>query len=181
MQTPANRRLRRVLALALLCGAPMSMNAQDSGLRAKVSQLFIFGDGSDPLFLAGSGDPNNAASLRAHGAHFIPSANAQNGSLIGFLIDAIGTSVANVPIGATSGSETFMFENGVPVRTSTSAGPIFGERAQTMGKGRTLIGLGRSSFNFRSLRGVPMNDVQLAFTHENVNFDGCAAANGGQD
>jgi len=157
------------------------MHAQDQGLRAKVSQLFIFGDGSDPLFLAGSGDPNNAASLRAHGAHFIPSANAQNGSLIGFLIDAIGTSVANVPIGATSGSETFMFENGVPVRTSTSAGPIFGERAQTMGKGRTLIGLGRSSFNFRSLRGVPMNDVQLAFTHENVNFDGCAAANGGQD
>ncbi len=170
------------LLLALLVCAPATARAQrDQGLRSKISQLFIFGAGSDPLFLTGSADPNNAASVRAHGAHFIPSANAQNGSLIGFLIDAIGGSTANVPIGATSGSETFQFVNGVPVRTSTSAGPIFAERAQTMGRGRSLVGVGRSSFNFRSLRGVPMDNIQLAFTHENVNFVGCAAANGGQD
>ncbi len=173
---------RNTLLLALLLGTPVVGRAQqDQGLRSKVSQLFIFGSGSDPLFLAGSGDPNNAASLRAHGGHFIPSANAQNGSLIGFLIDAIGGSVANVPIGATSGSETFQFVNGVPVRTSTSAGPIFAERAQTMGRGRSLVGVGRSSFNFRSLRGVPMDNIQLTFTHENVDFAGCAAANNGQD
>ena len=171
----------RALLLALLLAAPVAMQAQDQGLRSKISQLFIFGAGSDPLFLAGSGDPTNAASLRAHGSHFIPSANAQNGSLIGFLIDAIGGSIANVPIGATSGSETFQFANGVPVRTSTSAGPIFAERAQTMGRGRALVGVGRSSFNFKSLRGVPMDNVQLTFTHENVNFDGCSAANGGLD
>jgi hypothetical protein len=41
------------------------------------------------------------------------------------------------------------------------------------------VGLGRSSFNFRSLRGVPTDNVQLTFTHENVDFAGCAAANGG--
>lgn len=172
---------RSALLLVLVLCAPVVAPAQDSGLRDKISQLFIFGGGSDPLFLAGSGDPNNAISLRVHGAHFIPSANAQNGSLIGFLIEAIGGSTANVPIGTTSGSETFQFVNGVPVRTSTSAGPIFAERAQTMGRGRSLVGVGRSSFNFRSLRGVPMNNVQLTFTHENVNFDGCSAANGGQD
>ncbi|MEO8333951.1 MAG: transporter [bacterium] len=172
---------RHVLLLALLLCAPIVARAQDQGLRSKISQLFIFGSGSDPLFLAGSGDPNNPASLRAHGAHFIPSANAQNGSLIGFLIDAIGGSVANVPIGATSGSETFQFVNGVPVRTSTSAGPIFAERAQTMGRGRSLVGLGRSSFNFRSLRGVPMDNVQLTFTHENVDFPNCDATVGGAD
>ncbi|MEO5818512.1 MAG: transporter [Gemmatimonadaceae bacterium] len=172
---------RHALLLALLLCAPVAGRAQDQGLRSKISQLFIFGAGSDPLFLAGSGDPNNPASLRAHGAHFIPSANAQNGSLIGFLIEAIGGSVANVPIGATSGSETFQFVNGVPLRTSTSAGPIFAERAQTMGRGRSLVGLGRSSFNFRSLRGVPMDNVQLTFTHENVDFDGCDATVGGAD
>ncbi|MEO7455891.1 MAG: hypothetical protein ABIY52_06490 [Gemmatimonadaceae bacterium] len=172
---------RLALVAVLLLSAPFTARGQDQGLRAKISQLFIFGDGADPLFLAGSGDPNNAASLRAHGSHFIPSANAQNGSLIGFIIDAIGGSIANVPIGATSGSETFSFVNGVPVRTSTSAGPIFAERAQTMGRGRTIVGLGRSSFNFQSLRGVPMDNIQLAFTHENVDFDGCDAANGGLD
>ena len=167
---------RLVLVVALLaCALP----AHGQGLRSRISELFIFGRGTDPLFLTGSGDPNNDASLRAHGSHFIPSANAQNGSLIGFLIDAIGGSIANVPIGATSGSETFQFVNGVPVRTSTSAGPIFAERAQTMGKGRTLVGAGRSGFDFRSLRGVPMNNVQLSFTHENVDYPGCDAENGG--
>ncbi len=170
---------RRLLVLALLASAPLTAQAQ--GLRSKISELFIFGGGSDPLFLVGSGDPNNDASLRAHGSHFIPSANAQNGSLIGFLIDAIGGSIANVPIGATSGSETFQFVNGVPVRTSTSAGPIFAERAQTMGRGRTLVGAGRSGFNFRALRGVPLDNVQLSFTHENVDFPGCDAENGGAD
>ena len=172
------RRLLLVVAL-LLAGVPLTAHAQ--GLRSKISELFIFTAGSDPLFLTGSGDPNNDVSLRAHGSHFIPSASQQNGSLIGFLIDAIGGSIANVPIGATSGSETFQFVNGVPVRTSTSAGPIFAERAQTMGRGRTLVGAGRSGFNFRSLRGVPMENVQLSFTHENVDYAGCDAENGGAD
>jgi hypothetical protein len=170
-----------VLVLALLLSARITAQAQDQGLRSKISQLFIFGGGSDPLFLAGSGDPTNPAGLRAHGAHFIPSANEENGAMIGFLIDAIGASIANVPIGATSGSETFQFVNGVPVRTSTSAGPIFAERAQTMGRGRSLVGLGRSSFKFRSLRGVPTDNLQITFTHQNVDFPGCAAIAGGQD
>ena len=164
---------RRALVLALLLSAPATTQAQDQGLRSKISQLFIFGSGTDPLFLTGPGN--------THGSHFIPSAVAQNGSLIGFLIDAISGSVAIVPSGATSGSETFRFANGVPVRTSTSAGPIFAERAQTMGRGRSLVGVGRSSFNFSSLRGVSMDKVQLTFTHENVDFEGCAAQNGGLD
>ena len=113
---------RSALVLALLLSAPATIRAQDQGLRSKISQLFIFGSGSDPLFLAGSADPNNNSFLRAHGTHFIPSAAGQNGSLIGFLIEALGGNVANVPIGATSGSETFQFVNGAPVRTSTSAG-----------------------------------------------------------
>ena len=45
---------------------------------------------------------------------------------------------------------TFRFEGGVPVRTSQSAGPIFAERAQTLGRGRMLAGLTRSSFSFTS-------------------------------
>ncbi|HEX7940310.1 MAG TPA: transporter, partial [Gemmatimonadaceae bacterium] len=90
-----------------------------------------------------------------------------------FLTDAIGGNVANVPLAATGGSETFRFQGGVPEKTSTSAGPIFGERAQTLGRGRVLTGLSYSSFHFESLRGVDLHDIQLTFTHENVNFPGC--------
>jgi hypothetical protein len=169
---------RKLIALACFAGALQPAVLQAQGLRDKISDLFIFGPGQDPLFLAGSGDPNNPATLQAHGRHFIPSSNAENGSLIAFITDALGTSIGNIPIGSTSGGETFRFEGGVPVKTSTSAGPIFAERAQTLGRGRVLAGISRTGFRFATLRGVDMHNIDLTFTHENVNFDGCTAQYG---
>lgn len=170
------RRLALLLVAPLLL-APASARAQ--GLREKISALFIFGPGEDPLFLAGSADPNNPASIQAHGTHFIPASAAENASVIGFVTDAISANVGNVPIGSTSGGETFRFEGGVPVKTSTSTGPIFGERAQTLGRGRVLAGVSRTGFHFTTLRGVDLNDIPLTFTHQNVDFAGCDSANGG--
>ena len=87
---------------ALTFGRPAIIHAQsDQSLRGKISQLFIFGSGEDPLFLAGTADPSNPASIRAHGAHFVPSAVSENGSLIGFISSAIATSVGNLPIGTS--------------------------------------------------------------------------------
>lgn len=164
---------------ALVVGLAPSAPARAQGLRGKIDQLFIFGSGEDPLFLAGSADPNNPASIRAHGTHFVPSAVTQNGSIIAFLTTAIAGNVSNAPIGSTSGGESFRFEAGVPVRNSPSAGPIFAERAQTIGRGRTAVGIGRSSSHFSSLRGVDLHDIELFFTHENVDFAGCDSAQGG--
>lgn len=173
------RRLLSTLALLALIPAAPSPAAAQQGLRSKISQLFIFGEGEDPLFLGGSANPNNPAAIRAHGAHFVPSAVAENASIIGFLTDALSQNVANVPVGASSSGETFRFEGGVPVRTSVSAGPIFAERAQTLGRGRALVGVGRSDFHFATLRGVDLNDLELFFTHQNVNYPGCDADTGG--
>src|SRR6266576_2553835 len=164
-------RLLPLACFALLATASPT-NAQ--GLRDRISDLFIFGPGQQPLFLAGSGDPNNPASLQAHGLHFIPASNAENGALIAFITDALGTSIGGIPIGSTSGGETFRIEAGVPVLTSTSAGPIFAERAQTLGRGRVLAGISRTGFTFATLRGVNMGDLNLVFTHQNVNFPGCS-------
>src|SRR6188508_1838970 len=168
-----------VAALLVSSGAATARAQIDQSLRGKISQLFIFGSGEDPLFLAGSADPNNPASIRAHGSHFVPSAVSENGSMIAFLTTAIGGNVANAPIGSTSGGETFRFEGGVPVKTSTSAGPIFAERAQTLGKGRAVVGIGRTSAHLSSLRGVDLNSIEGFFTHQNVDFAGCDSAQGG--
>jgi len=176
-----NKVLARLIILggALLLG-PVAADAQaNNTLRGRISQLFIFGSGEEPLFLGGSADPNNPANIQAHGNHFVPAAVAENGSLIGFIGDAIAGSVGNVPIATTSGGVTFRFEGGIPVKTSLSAGPIFAERAQSLGRGRTSVGIGRSSFRFTSLRGVPMDNISLIFTHENVDFAGCDSINGG--
>ena len=171
--------MRRLLISIITALFAFSSAANAQGLREKISQLFIFGAGEDPLFLGGSADPSNPASIQAHGAHFVPSAVSQNGSLISFLTTAISTSIANAPIGSTSGGVTFRFEAGVPVRTSISAGPIFAERGQTLGRGRTVVGVGRTSSHLSSLRGSDLNNIELFFTHENVDFPGCDAANGG--
>lgn len=172
-----------VVALVLLAGLslpPRSTAAAQSGtLRSKISQLFIFGAGDEPLFLGGSADPNNPASIQAHGNHFVPSAVAENGSLIGFITNAISTSIGNVPIATTSGGVTFRFEGGIPVKTSLSLGPIFAERAQTLGRGRAAVGIGHTAFRFSALRGVPMDNLSLIFTHENVDYPGCSQANNG--
>jgi hypothetical protein len=160
--------------------APLHARAQSDGtLRGKISQLFILGSGHDPLVLGGSVDPNNPASIQAHGHHFVPAAVAENASLIGFITGAISTSIGSIPIGSTSSGVTFRFEGGVPVKTSTSAGPIFAERAQTLGRGRAVAGVGRNTFSFSTLRGVPMDNIELIFTHENVDSEGCDEANGG--
>jgi outer membrane putative beta-barrel porin/alpha-amylase len=156
----------------LIFAWPLPVLAQR--LSDRISELFIFGPGQSPLFLAGTAS-SSTESIRAHGSHFIPSASAENGSIIGFITGALGSRVASVPIGATTSGETFRFEGGVPVSTSTSAGPIFAERAQTLGRGRVLAGVNRSGFTFTSLRGVPLSNLRLIFTHQNVNFDGCSA------
>ena len=165
--------MRRLIVLGCaLAFAAVPLRAQS--LRDRISDLFIFGPGQQPLFLAGSGDPNNPASIQAHGAHFIPASSAENAALIAFLTDALGASIGSIPIGSTSGGESFRFEAGLPVLVSTSAGPIFAERSQTLGKGHMLAGISRTGFRFATLRGVDMGDINLVFTHQNVDFPGCS-------
>lgn len=169
------RRSGVILVLLALLAPP----ALAQGLRDQIGQLFIFGSGEDPLFLAGTADPDNPANVQVHGSHFIPSAVESNATVISFLTDAISTNIANIPISATSSGQTFSFEGGIPVATSTSPGPIFAERAQTLGRGRVLVGATINVFNFTSVRGVDLDNVKLNFTHANGDFPGCDALVGG--
>src|SRR5436189_569241 len=141
------------------------------GLRDKISQLFIFADGKDPLFLGGTAGSDSATAL--HADHFVPSANADNGSLISFIGTAISQNVANLPVSATSGGSTFRFEAGVPVPTSRSPGSVFGERAQTLGRGRVFIGANVNRLHLESLRGVRLDGIEMTFTHQNVTGPAC--------
>ena len=150
-----------VLGLVLIC-APAPMAGQ--GLRDKISELFVFTPGQQPLFLGGTGTHQN---------HFITSASTQNGVLISFIGNAVGASVASIPLSATSGGSTFRFEGGAPVRTSVSPGPILAERALTLGKGRVFVGANMNRLKFESLRGVRLDDIRLNFVHENVDTPAC--------
>ena len=144
----------------------------------RITDLFIFGEGDEVLFLGGSAAADNPQ-IQVHGDHFVPAAVGGNATIISFLTNSIGSNVANVPVSASSGGETFRFEGATPVHTSISAGPIYAERAQTLGSGRLFMSLSRTGLHYETLRGVPLDAVRLAFTHANVDFPNCDAIFGG--
>jgi hypothetical protein len=148
------RPLAPCLLLSLLVATPLS----GQGLQDNIKNLFIFGTCGEALCL--DVDPLN------HGRHFIPAIEDAQGNMISFLSNSIGVAVANAPISAaTSGAIWGKSETGLPVRTATSAGPLYAERAQTLGKGHFLFGAGVSGFKFTSIRNAPLNGLIFDFTH----------------
>lgn len=144
--------------VGILAWTQPSAAQDETGLRDRIEQeLFTFGDCGETLCL----DLDNI-----HGNHFIPALAEGNDAVISFVTDAIGNATLSVPLSATSSGATFSFVGGVPVRTSTSAGPIFGERTQTLGRGRFFLGASVTGVEFTSLNGVPLDALQLTFKHE---------------
>lgn len=157
---------RRRLACLLVAGAALAspLAAQNRvHLRDRIRDLFSFGTCGEPLCL-----DNSINATNGHGSHFLPDVSAGNGAILGFLDAAIGANAANIPLSASTSGATFKFVGGLPVRTSASLGPVFGERAQTLGKGRFVVGANLSGLNFSSLRGVPLDKIVLNFSHDDT-------------
>jgi hypothetical protein len=158
------RRAASVLLILLLTStAAWAQHSSASGLRGKIPDLFRFGDCPDPLCL------NSAVnSASGHGNHYIGATVAGTNNLLGFLSGAIATAVASVPISSATTGVSFAFVGGAPVETPSSAGPIFGERVQTLGRGRFLMGVNVTGVDFKSVRGAPLDNLAFTFTHQNV-------------
>lgn len=160
----------RVCGALLTCGLlalPLSAQTTTGHLRDRIGDLFTFGSCGRPLCLDGS-----VSAANGHGDHFLPDLIAGNSAVIGFLTDAIGINAANTPISATGGGVTFRFVGGLPVKTSESAGPVFAERAQTLGRGRLVLGANLTGSSFRTVRGTPLDGLVLNFTHQDVGTPG---------
>ena len=142
--------------LAVLVAAPA---ARAQSLRDQLTQLFTFGTCGQPLCLDVPG---------AHGSHFIGSLTAGNQTVIGFVTEAVAKTSSNLPISSTSAGATYSIVNGLPVRTSTSAGPIFTERSRTLGRGRFFLGANVTTIHYTSLNGVPVDNLGFNFSHEDV-------------
>lgn len=168
------RRSGLLLLLLSLCAAPGA--AAQQTMQDALNRLFVFGEGADALFLVGSAQ---VPATEVHGDHFIPASAEANGAMLEFFGRTIAKNVSSFPIPTTVGSETFVFVDGVPTRTSNSFGPIVAERAQTLGRGRVSTGVTYSRLSFSELRGVDMQDLQFNFVHDNVDFPNCDQIFGG--
>lgn len=152
---------RLLCAIALVALAPTVGEAQS--LRDRFTDLFRFGNCGQILCLAASG---------GHGDHFIPSSVDGNATVLNYLTNAVGAQAANLPISATTSGVTYTMVGGVPQQSTTSAGPVFGERANTLGKGRTLVGLTVNHMSFTKLRGTSLSEIGFNFTHQDNAPDG---------
>ncbi|HEU4628425.1 MAG TPA: transporter [Gemmatimonadaceae bacterium] len=161
---PLRSRPLLLLVASLLLAGPV--HAQDAGaeatMRERLRNVFHFGSCEELICLS-------LESPGEHGQHYNPAAREVAESVVGFLYNAIQTSVANIPIGATSSGTIFEIgPTGMPVPVASSTGPIFGERSQTLGRGRLLVGVNATGASFRSIRGIDLDDLSLTLSHQDV-------------
>ena len=110
-----------------------------------------------------------------HSAHFIGAQSDQFGALTS-LTEDIALQVASFPLSTSAGGFSYVFDPdlGVLRRSSESFGPIYTDRAVTIGKGRMNVGVSFNHYTFDSIDDASLRDgdLYLVFTHEDTNGDG---------
>ncbi len=99
-----------------------------------------------------------------HFAHFVGSAQE---TLNQTLSTAIATQLAILPVISPASGFTYKYDSasGAFVRTTTSLGPVYTERAETIGRGKVSFGVSYQRFRFQNLDGIDLHKVNAVFTH----------------
>jgi hypothetical protein len=137
--------------------APADAAAQT--LAERVGQLFTFGNCGQPLCL----DVD-----QGHGDHYNPEVVQGEQNTLAFLRSAIVSGLTGVPTAAAHAGVRVRFVDGQLRTEDVSPGPIFAERALTLGEGILVFGANTTGLSFSNLRGVPLDDLELNFAHVNV-------------
>lgn len=155
-------RYRFILILVLSIGFLSFQSVFGQNLRQDIDGIF------EAVLELRTGGPAGTQ----HGEHFRPDNVAFSAATINAFSNFVAGNISSFPLSSTVAGLTFDFSTGVPVSTSTSLGPIFAERAQTLGKGRFNLGFNFSYLNMDKLRGVNTEDIMFTFTHQDVGAPG---------
>ncbi len=115
------------------------------------------------------------AGFPSHAAHFIDQEDRLRdaGRLIN---ESLATQLATFPIGSSAGGFTYAYDPtlGIFNRTSESFGPIYAERAQTLGRGKWNAGFSYQEASYDTLDDLDLREGEIAFPlfHEDTNHDG---------
>ncbi|HEV7693959.1 MAG TPA: transporter [Hyphomonadaceae bacterium] len=159
----SGRLLAGLAASALLAGlAAGTAQAQghESHRQGNVGSLISDLYGGDGISLA-AGSANPAFS---HVAHFTQDSADRLADLNRVLSANIGAYSFN---SAVSGV-TFDFAEGQAVRSSLSLGPIIGERAPTIGKGRVNVSTSYTHIDYSQLDGRDLTDLTIDLSHQDI-------------
>ncbi len=154
-----------VCLLALVSAAPL--RAQSFNLRDLLTDFL-----RDGIVLS---DPPPGSPFPSHSHHFVAETSPEFLALQQFN-NQIANQLSSFPLASSSGGFSYTYDPklGVFTRTSDSFGPIYAERADTIGKGRFNLGLNFSHFTFNDINNLSLRDgdLRLVFTHEDINHDG---------
>jgi hypothetical protein len=142
-------------ALALLLAAAPAQAETTGDVRDLIADLY----GGAGLTL----DPT----VIGHVAHFSAASSAALNNLSSIISSNVSTYAFNSTVAAVS----FDLEQGVPVRTQESLGPILAERARTIGRNRLNLGASYAYIDYKQLNGRAVSDLTLDLAHEDVPGD----------
>ena len=107
-----------------------------------------------------------------HANHYVHAAALAESLLVPSLNGLIVSNISSFPLSSTTPGLTFDFSGGQLVSVQEGTGPIFADRATTIGKGRINIGFTATSLDMSRVRGVETDQMRFTFTHEDTNRDG---------
>lgn len=99
-----------------------------------------------------------------HAAHFTNAFQSNFSPLVGSIV----TQLTSIPIPSPASGFLYSFDSslGVYSRSGQSFGPIFAERAETIGKNKFLAGVSYQHFNFDRLDGLNIKKIPALFQHQ---------------
>ncbi|MGH9317611.1 MAG: hypothetical protein ACRD1P_10945 [Thermoanaerobaculia bacterium] len=151
-----------LLAAALTVFAPAGLSAQ-SGLRDLLTNFLQEGVTLAP--------PPPVGSLVSHVAHF-NSLDSPQFIAVRQFNQELANQLSSFPLASSAGGFTYRFDPalGVFTRATESFGPIYSDRADTIGKGKSNLGLSYSHFDFTRINDMSLSDgdLKLVFTHRPV-------------
>lgn len=110
-----------------------------------------------------------------HEAHFFGDI-VESGGALQQLNSELSNQLSTFPLTSSAGGFAYSFDPqlGVFNRQTTSFGPIYSERALTIGKGKFNFGMNYSTFTFNRLDGLRLDngELKLVFRHQDTNNDG---------
>jgi hypothetical protein len=91
--------------------------------------------------------------------------NQNFGSLMSALNGSIATALSIVPLASPASGVIFRNDpqTGLVLGESSTLGPIFTERAETIGKGKFYIGFSNQDFHFNHYNGIPLNGLSVLY------------------
>jgi hypothetical protein len=150
------RRSISVLAVSMLLLAANQARAEK--LKNLLPNLF----GPDGITLERVEGPG----VFPHDPHF----RVESAAELTALNDALRGQLGNFPLPSPASGFTFQFDPnlGTFTRSTESFGPIFADRAETVGRGKLSLGFSYSRFTYDQLDGKDLEDgeLQLTFLHE---------------